>query len=661
MGVYIPKSNLPCFEPEFALVLSLRTSSRPFLSQDDCHGGNRPLQAIPKKGGVLTMATVTQQKQSTKSTNGKVLEVPATITVRELAGMMGISPIDIIKELMSNGIMANINQHIDFDTVSIIGEEMGFEIVPPTLPEPEVEEQTLEVPRHRRLIAQEDPKLLKGRPPVVTVLGHVDHGKTTLLDTIRKTEVADGEAGGITQHIGAYQVHVGDQRITFLDTPGHAAFTAMRARGAQVTDLAILVVAADDGVMPQTREAIDHAQAAQVPILVAMNKIDKENANPVKVQQQLADAGLMPEEWGGETPCVPISAKEKMGIDDLLENVLLITEVADLKANPNRSAQGVVIEGRRDKRQGVLVTLLVQNGALKQGDILVTGTQYCRIRAMFNDRGKRIKKAGLSAPVSVLGFSDVPSSGDFFEVVKNEKVAKTIIAERQNEQRTLARANQVATPMSLEDVFKKHNETGDQTLNLILKADVQGSLEPIVSSLKTLEDGVLKIRILSQGTGNISESDINLAVASEAIVLGFNVEIDSASQRLADASGVDVRRYKIIYKLIDDVELALKGLLEPVYEDRLIGQAQVKAVFKIPRQKKIAGSIVLDGKVTRDALIKVMRQQAHLHTGNISSLKRFTEDVPEVTIGYECGIGVDGFDNFKEGDTLEVYIKERVN
>lgn len=605
------------------------------------------------------MATVTKQKQST---NGKVLEIPATITVRELAGMMDISPIDIIKELMSNGIMANINQHIDFDTVSIIGEEMGFEILPPTVAEPEVEEQALELPRHRRIIAQEDPSLLKGRPPVVTVLGHVDHGKTTLLDTIRKTEVADGEAGGITQHIGAYQVHVGDQRITFLDTPGHAAFTAMRARGAQVTDLAILVVAADDGVMPQTKEAIEHAQAAQVPILVAMNKIDKENANPVKVQQQLTDAGLMPEEWGGETPCIPISAKEKLGIDDLLENVLLITEVADLKANPNRSAQGVVIEGRRDKRQGVLVTLLVQNGSLKQGDILVTGTQYCRVRAMFNDRGKRIKKAGLSTPVSILGFSDVPSSGDFFEVVKNEKAAKAIIAERQDEQRTLAnQASQAAAPMSLEDFFKKHNETGDQTLNLILKADVQGSLEPIVNSLKNLEDDVLKIRVLSRGTGNISESDINLAVASEAIVLGFNVEIDSASQRLADTSGVDVRRYNIIYKLIDDVELALKGLLEPVYEDRLIGQAQVKAVFKIPRQKKIAGSIVLDGKVTREALIKVMRQQAHLHTGNVSSLKRFTEDVPEVTIGYECGIGVDGFDNFKEGDTLEVYIKERVN
>ncbi len=598
----------------------------------------------------------------TKQASNKTIEVPGTITVRDLAELMAASPIDIIKELMKNGIMANINQQIDFDTVSIIGEEMGYEVTAPQLEEVEEELSAPQaLPRHRQIIARENPDLLKARPPVVTVLGHVDHGKTTLLDTIRKSDVAVGESGGITQHIGAYQVHVDDQKITFLDTPGHQAFTAMRARGAQVTDLAILVVAADDGVMPQTREAIEHARAAQVPILVAMNKIDKNNANPIKVQQQLADLGLVPEEWGGETPCVPISAKEKIGIDDLLENVLLITEVSDLKANPNRAAQGVVIEGRRDKRQGVLVTLLVQNGTLKHGDILVCGSKYCRIRAMFNDRGKRIKKAGLSTPVSVLGFSEVPSAGDFFEVVKNEKAAKAIVAERLEEARLRANGNQLKRASSLEEFFSQRDETTDQTLNLIIKADVQGSLEPIVNSLKNLEEGPLKVKVLSKGTGNITESDIKLASVSESVVVGFNVQIESTAERFADSEGVDVKLYKVIYKLIDDVELALRGLLEPVYEDRQVGSAEVRAVFKIPKLGRIAGSYVIDGKILRSSFIKVVRQQNELHQGKVVSLKRFTDDVSEVSAGFECGIGVDGFEEFKEGDLLHAYIKERVN
>lgn len=609
---------------------------------------------------------VSAEKEQITDTNGggktrsKTIEVPPTISVRDLAEQMSVSPIEIIKVLMSNGIMANINQQIDFDTVSIIGEDMGYEVVPPQVEEPKEEEEEKELPLHRRLIAQEDPEDLELRPPVVTVLGHVDHGKTTLLDAIRQTQVVKGEAGGITQHIGAYQVFVDGRPITFLDTPGHAAFTAMRARGAQATDLAILVVAADDGVMPQTREAVEHARAAQVPIMVALNKVDKDNANPDRVKQELADIGLIVEEWGGDTVCVPVSALRNQGIDEVLENILLITEVADLKANPNRPAQGVVIEGELDKRRGVIATLLVQNGRLKASNYVVVGTQYGRIRAMFNDRGKRIKEAGLSVPVTIMGLSEVPEAGEFFEVVDDEKTARAIVQERvdkveRNKQRMTRR------PVTLEEFFQQQGDTGDQTLRLIVKADVQGSLEPIVSSLKELGDDNLKIKVLLEGTGNISESDINLAVASEAIVIGFQVDIDSAAERLAEAEGVDIRQYSVIYKLIDDVEKALKGLLEPEYEDKYIGRAEVRAVFRIPRKGNIAGSYVLDGRITRNAPARVFRNNQELHYGKVSSLKRFTDDVREVATGYECGIGVDGFDDFKEGDIIEAYVKERVN
>ncbi len=593
--------------------------------------------------------------------NGKVIEVPSVISVRDLADLMGVSPIEIIKELMSNGIMANINQQIDFDTVTIIGEEMGYEIIQPRVEEPEVSEEEKELPLHRRLIADEDPANLKPRPPVVTVLGHVDHGKTTLLDTIRETQVVKGEAGGITQHIGAYQVAVGDRLITFLDTPGHAAFTAMRARGAQATDVAILVVAADDGVMPQTREAVEHARAAQVPIVVAMNKIDKDNANPEKVKQELADIGLVVEDWGGDTICVPLSALKNQGISDLLENILLVTDVADLKANPDRLAQGTVIEGKVDRRRGVSATLLVQNGTLKVGHMIVIGTQYGRIRAMFNYIGKPVKEAGPSTPVSVLGLSEVPEAGDFFEAVKNEKSARALASERQDEEERGAQAAGVRRPISLEDFFSQMQESGDQTLNLIIKADVQGSLEPVVNSLNKLGNEKLKVKILLEGTGNISESDVNLAVASEAIIIGFNVEIDQAAHREAEVSGVDIRLYNIIYKLIDDVEKALQGLLEPEYADKVIGKAEVRAVFKIGRRGSVAGSYILEGKITRNALARVIRNDKALHESKISSLKRFTEDVREVAAGFECGIGVDGFHNFQEGDIIEAYVKERVN
>jgi len=612
---------------------------------------------------VVIMASNPQEAQIVDATtgNGKVIEVPSVISVRDLADLMGVSPIEIIKELMSNGIMANINQQIDFDTVTIIGEEMGYEIIHPRVEEPVVSEEEKELPLHRRLIADEDPANLKPRPPVVTVLGHVDHGKTTLLDTIRETQVVKGEAGGITQHIGAYQVAVGDRLITFLDTPGHAAFTAMRARGAQATDVAILVVAADDGVMPQTREAVEHARAAQVPIVVAMNKIDKDNANPEKVKQELADIGLVVEDWGGDTICVPLSALKNQGISDLLENILLVTDVADLKANPDRLAQGTVIEGKVDRRRGVSATLLVQNGTLKVGHMIVIGTQYGRIRAMFNYIGKPVKEAGPSTPVSVLGLSEVPEAGDFFEAVKNEKSARALASERQDEEERGAQAAGVRRPISLEDFFSQMQESGDQTLNLIIKADVQGSLEPVVNSLNKLGNEKLKVKILLEGTGNISESDVNLAVASEAIIIGFNVEIDQAAHREAEVSGVDIRLYNIIYKLIDDVEKALQGLLEPEYADKVIGKAEVRAVFKIGRRGNVAGSYILEGKITRNALARVIRNDKVLHESKISSLKRFTEDVREVATGFECGIGMDGFNDFQEGDIIEAYVKERVN
>jgi translation initiation factor IF-2 len=587
------------------------------------------------------------------------IEVPTVITVRSLAELMKVSPIEVIKVLMNNGIMININQQIDFDTISIIGEELGFEVIPPQEEEPEKAKEEKELPLHRRLIAQEDPTKLESRPPVVTVLGHVDHGKTTLLDAIRNTQVVKGEAGGITQHIGAYQVFMGDRSITFLDTPGHAAFTAMRARGTQVTDLAVLVVAADDGVMPQTREAVEHARAAQVPIIVALNKIDKDNANPERVKQELADIGLVVDSWGGDTICVPVSALRNKGIDDLLENILLVTEVADLKANPNRLAQGVVIEGEIDKRRGVLATLLVQNGTLKAGDHLVVGEQYGRVRAMFNDKGKKIKEAGLSVPVSILGLSEVPDAGEFFEAMPTERAAKALVEERRTE--TDQARQTTRRTLSLEEFFKQRQESGDKTLRLVVKADVQGSLEPIINSLKDLSNNELKVKILLEGTGNISESDVNLAVASGAIVIGFYVDVDSGAQRLAEAEGVDIRQYNIIYKLIDDVDRALKGLLEPKYAERVVGRAEVRAIFRIPKRGNIAGCQVIEGQIVRNGMARVTRNNQVLHESKFSSLKRFTEDVREVGTGFECGIGVDGFDDFKEGDIIEAYVKERVN
>ncbi len=587
----------------------------------------------------------------------KVVELPATLTVRQLASLLGISPIDVIKELMNNGIMANINQQIDYETAAIVAGEMGFETkeeAPPT----EEAEPKLPQPLRHRFYEGEDPKDLQPRPPVVTVLGHVDHGKTKLLDAIRHTNVAEGEAGGITQHIGAYQVETDGKKITFLDTPGHEAFTAMRARGAQVTDLAVLVVAADDGVMPQTKEAIDHARAAQVPIVVALNKMDKPEANPDLVKQQLADVGLTVEEWGGDVICVPISAKFNQGIEELLENILLVAEVEELKANPKRPAVGTVIEGKMDRSRGPTATVLVQNGTLKVGDVVVIDELHGRVRAMFNDKGKPIKKAGPSTPVAILGLPDVPRAGDTFEVVANERTARTITTKRAEEKREAAR--RPTKILSLDDLYNQVRAGEVKELNLILKADVQGSLEPIENSLDRLGDENLRVRIIHDGTGNITESDIMLAVASRAIVIGFNVEVDPAARRMAEAEGVDIRLYDIIYRLIEDIEKALKGLLEPVYADVVIGHAEVRAIFRIPQRGKVAGVYVTDGQITRNALARISRNGEVVYDGRVNSLKRFTEDVKEVNTGFECGVGLEDFDGFVEGDIIEFYRKERV-
>ena len=589
--------------------------------------------------------------------NTKTIELPATITVRELAQEIEASPIEVIKTLMANGVMANINQQIDFDTAAIVAAEMGYEATLET-PEDAAEEETGQIPLWRQLIADEDPSELVPRPPVVTILGHVDHGKTTLLDAVRHTNVASGEAGGITQHIGAYQVEHNGRTITFLDTPGHAAFTAMRARGAQGADIVILVVAADDGVMPQTREATAHAKAAKVPILVAMNKIDKANADPDRLKQQLAEIGLVPDEWDGDTIVVPISAKQKLGLDDLLEAIILIADNLSPMANPMGRVIGTVIEAEIDRAKGVLASLLVQNGTLNVGDTVVAGNAHGRLRAMFDFHGRKIRKAGPSTPVSVMGLNDVPQAGDLFRVVESEKEARSIIEERQLAQQQAASEQRTAT--SLEKLFDRFQAGEVHELRLIIKADVQGSLEPIVSSLNEMSEGDLKINILHAETGNIGESDVMLAAASDAIVIGFNVQADSAARRLADAEGVSLRLYDIIYRLTEDIEKALKGMLEPEEVETVIGHAEVRAVFHISKVGNIAGCRVIDGEVRRNSHIRVIRNGEEIFDGSVSSLKHLQDDVREVRSGYECGIGVKGFNDFETGDLLESYTVEKV-
>jgi translation initiation factor IF-2 len=585
----------------------------------------------------------------------KKVELPANISVRDFAQIIEVSPIQIIKKLMTNGVMASINQTIDFDTAAILADEMGFEATLESQAAP-LEKEIGKVPQWRQTIADEDETALTPRPPVVTLLGHVDHGKTSLLDAIRHANVADGEAGGITQHIGAYQIELKGRQITFLDTPGHAAFTAMRARGAQGADIVILVVAADDGVMPQTKEAIAHAKAARVPIVVALNKVDKPNANPDLVKKQLAENDLVPDEWGGNTMVIPVSAKQKQGIEDLLEAVLLVADNTDIRANDKGAVIGTVIEAELDKSKGPVATLLVQNGTLKSSDIVVAGNSYGHMRAMFDFRGNKVEQAGPSMPVSVMGLSDMPSAGDVFQVVQTEKEARQIILERNEASK---KQTSPAKKMTLEELFSKVKSGEAKELNLILKADVQGSLEPIINEINNFGKGEIAINILYAETGNVSENDVLLASSSQAIIVGFSVQADVAARRLAEKEGVSIRLYDIIYRLTEDVEKALKGMLAPEFTEKPIGKAVVLQVFNLSRGGKIAGCRVTEGEIRRNGKIRITRGKDIVYEGEAGSLKHEKEDVREMRQGFECGIGLKNFNDVQVGDVVECFVLEK--
>jgi len=543
--------------------------------------------------------------------------------------------------------MTTINQELDIETLILLGAEFGTTV-------------EIKATKEDILLAEEPdkPEELAERPPVVTIMGHVDHGKTSLLDVIRETNVVAGEAGGITQHIGAYQVEIKGKKITFLDTPGHEAFTAMRARGAQITDIAILVVAADDGVMPQTIEAINHAHAANVPIIVAINKIDKPGANPDKIKQELTEYGIVSEEWGGETICVNVSAKTKQGLDSLLEMILLVSEMGDLKANPERKAKGTVVEAKLDKGRGPVATLLVQNGHLSTGDFMIVGTTQGRVRAMYDDLGRKIRKALPSTPVEIIGLTDVPQAGDVFQVVEDERLAKQITSERTAQKRE--EAMQSRTRVSLEDLFSHIQQGEIRDLNIIIKADVQGSIEALKQSLEKLSNNEVRVNIIHQGVGGIRETDVMLADASNAIILGFNVRPDVNARKTAEAQQIDIRLYRVIYNAIEDVKAALGGLLKPEIRELVLGHAEVRAVFKVPKVGTIAGCYVTEGKISRNSQVRVTRDGIVIHEGTINSLKRFKEDAKDVSSGYECGIGIDRFNDIHEGDQLESFTFEEI-
>jgi len=587
----------------------------------------------------------------------KAIKLPYIITVRELSERLDSSPIDVIKTLMSNGVMANINQEIDFDTAAIVAAELGFDAALEK-PEDETVQDGAEVPLWRQWILRENADDLEDRPPVIGILGHVDHGKTTLLDAIRQTDVAGGEAGGITQHIGAYQVKYNDRLVSFIDTPGHAAFTAMRARGAQGADIVVLVVAADDGVMPQTREAISHARAANVPIIVAMNKIDRPNAAPEQVKQQLAEVNLVPDEWDGDTLVVPISATERQGIDDLLEAILLVADNHEINANPDGTTFGTVIEASQERGRGAVATFLVQNGTLRVGDVVVAGKTCGKIKAMFDFRGDALKDAPPSTPASVMGLDDIPRAGELFRIVRSMKVAREIVSKRkisEGERKAAAQGG-----MTLEQLFARVQAGEAQELKLIIKADVQGSLEPIVSSLEKMDVGGVGVNILHADTGAIGENDVMLASTSDAIIIGFNTQPDTVARRQADTDGVSIRSYNIIYRLTEDIDKALKGLLEPELKEVVVGRATVLQVFSASRIGKAAGCRVVDGELRRNAKVRVIRGEESIYTGEFASLKRHQEDVREVREGFECGLGIRGFNDFEERDTIECFTVEEV-
>ena len=578
-----------------------------------------------------------------------VVKIPDEITVGELASRMKKTAAEVIKQLIKLGVMASVNQTVDYDTAALVAMELGCK----------VEKEVIVTIEERLIDDREDkPEELQPRSPVVVVMGHVDHGKTSLLDAIRNTNVASGEAGGITQHIGAYTVKINGSPITFLDTPGHAAFTSMRARGAMCTDIAILVVAADDGIMPQTVEAINHAKAANIPIIVAINKMDKHGANPDRIKQQLTEYDLVPEEWGGETIICPISAKTGQGIDELLEMVILTAEVQELKANPNRLAKGVVIEARLDKSRGPVATLLVQNGTLKQGDILIAGTAVGRVRVMTDDKGRTVKTAGPSMPVEITGLAEVPGAGDIFNAVEDERMARQLVEQRKEEIK--AAANKTKGKVTLEDLFAQIQEGEMKELNIIVKADVQGSAEAVKASLEKISNEEVRVKVIHAGVGAISENDVLLASTSNAIIVGFNVRPDPVAAASAARAKVDMRMYRVIYDAINEIQDAMKGMLAPKFKEVIIGHAEVRQTYKVSAIGTIAGCYVKDGKVTRDAQVRVLRDNIVIHEGQLGSLQRFKDSVKEVAANYECGMSIEKFNDIKEGDIFECFVMEQI-
>ncbi len=635
------------------------TATRPASTVARTH---RPAAPGTRTGGRAPATQVRKQPERrvppVKEKPTGPISIPPQIVVKDLAELLQTTPNDVIRGLIKHRIFASINQVVDYDKAALVATDLGFEPSQSELTAaPAVQNISGGMSANEAMMATRHEGNTVVIPPVVTIMGHVDHGKTSLLDTIRKTKVAAGEAGGITQHIGAYQVEVDGKKITFLDTPGHEAFTAMRARGAQVTHIAIIVVAADDGVMPQTREAIDHALAAKVPIIIALNKMDKADANPDFVKQQLYDIGVVIEEYGGDVICVPVSARKGTGIDDLLEMILLVAEVQDIRANPNRPATGVIIEAKLEKSSGAVATVLIQQGTLKMGDNIVVGSMSGKVRAMFNDRGKRIQKAPPSTPVSILGLPEVPQAGDRLEVVADERKAKQaaskIAEQRRNESIPLGQ-------VSLDTLYMQMQEGKVKELNVVLKCDVQGSAEAIKNSLSKLGEENIKVRLIHEGIGNINETDVHLAEASDAVIIGFNVKADGAAQRLAQKENVEIRYYNIIYKLTDDIQAALTGMLEPTYREVIEGHAEVQQIFKAGKNIVIAGCRITDGKVTRSSQARVQRNKEIVYTGKIASLRRGKDDVREVASGYECGIVLDDFTEFEEGDVIEAYTQERV-
>ena len=577
------------------------------------------------------------------------ITIPETITVKDLAAELKKTSAEVIKKLFGYGIMATINNQIDFDTAFLVASEFGINAIK----KEEVKEEDILFDD-----SEDKEEELEKRPPVVVVMGHVDHGKTSLLDAIRSTNVIEGEAGGITQHIGAYKVNVNDREITFLDTPGHEAFTAMRARGAQITDIAILVVAADDGVMPQTVEAINHAKAAEIPIIVAVNKMDLPGANVEKIKQELMQYELVPEEWGGDTIFVPISAKNKTNIDTLLEMVLLVADVKDLKANPKKQAKGVVIEARLDKAKGPIASMLVQRGTLDVGDTIVVGTSIGRIRAMKNDKGQMVKKAGPSTPVEIMGLVEVPRAGDTFYEVKNEKMAKHLIERRKRQERE--KSLNLDNKVTLTNLFEKMENENLKQLNIIVKADVQGTAQAVKQSLEKLSNEEVKVKVIHAIAGGVTESDVQLAKAAKAIIIAFNVRPVGTAKEMADKEEVEIKQYSVIYQAIEDVEAAMKGMLDPIFEEKVIGNAEVRQTFKVSSIGTIAGCYVLDGKIERNAGVRIIRDSVVIHEGKLASLKRFKDDVKEVAKGYECGMQIEGYNDLKEGDIIEVFVMEQV-